>query len=68
GDPSPVSRRSLLEGVSAAVVAVSGAAVLAANPEPAEAKPERIKGGGPVVTLEDGATYQASQLRESGIA
>eukprot|EP00903_Cladosiphon_okamuranus_P021000 g19292.t1 len=56
GSHSPVSRRSLLGGASTALAA--SAAAIAANPAPAAAKPERIKGGGPVVTLEDGAQYQ----------
>lgn len=67
GDASPGSRRSLLENVSAALVAVAGAAAVASNPAPAAAKPQRIKGGGPVVTLEDGATYQASQRHQTEV-
>ena len=38
-----MSRRSLFEGVTATLAA--SAAVVAANPAPAAAKPERIKGG-----------------------
>lgn len=59
GDP-PVSRRSLLEGVSTTLAA--SVAALAVQPSPAEAKIERIKGGGPMVTLEDGAQYQEMTL------
>lgn len=52
----PTSRRFLIEGVASAV---TGAAVLiASNSSPAVAKAQRIKGGGPVVTLDSGAQYQ----------
>ncbi|CAB1118230.1 unnamed protein product [Ectocarpus sp. CCAP 1310/34] len=56
GEGLPISRRSLVERVSATLAA--SAALITAQPSPAAAKPERIKGGGPLVTLEDGASYR----------
>ena len=49
-----------MEGAVAALA--TSAAALSVNPTPAAAKIERIKGGGPLVTLEDGATYQEMTL------
>ncbi|CAN0268809.1 unnamed protein product, partial [Ectocarpus fasciculatus] len=58
GEGLPVSRRSLVGGVSATLAASAALLLLTAQPSPAAAKPERIKGGGPLVTLEDGASYR----------
>lgn len=60
GYDSSVSRRSLLErAVSTAFAAPVIAAVAGTRtPSPASAKGQRLKGGGPIITLEDGAQYQ----------
>ncbi|CAN0381404.1 unnamed protein product, partial [Laminaria digitata] len=49
-----------LEGVFAGFA--TSAFALSVNASPAAAKIERIKGGGPLVTLEDGAVYQEMTL------
>lgn len=58
--PSSVSRRCWIQAAVSTVA--TSAAVLAADVAPASAKPQRIKGGGPIVTLDDGAQYQDMTL------
>lgn len=51
-----VSRRALLESITPA--AILGAGIVAGFPSPSSAGSRRIKGGGPIVTLDSGAQYQ----------
>lgn len=57
---SSFSRRALLENAASTTFAASVIATLGGTggAAPAQAKPQRVKGGGPIITLDDGAQYQ----------